>query len=169
MPAEHVGKKVSGRVWSAFHTGRAQVRIKNSSKHIVISHLATLISTAMHSHCSTELACFPEEFFSSLDVFFFFFILYFFLSWCPPTMHILAFFYCLSSANSLPLFASLLLIPFDLQPSLIFSIRLILRIPSSSASQLNASPPSPFLTSCDVYPTSSPSFLPTSLCTFPSL
>ncbi|KAA8579482.1 hypothetical protein FQN60_006575 [Etheostoma spectabile] len=38
--------------------------MKNSSKHIVSSHLATLISTAMHSHCSTQLAHFPEEFLS---------------------------------------------------------------------------------------------------------
>lgn len=101
-------------MWSAFCSGRAQVRIKNSSKHIVISHLATLISTAPHSHCSAELAHFPEEFNRSLSL-----SVLFPLSSVPPTSSSLqtpfisefAFFFYLSPLSML----------FDLHPSSMFS------------------------------------------------
>lgn len=49
-----------------------------------VSHLATLISTALHSHCSAELAHFPGEFNRSLSLS----VLFFFL---PNTTHILFF------------------------------------------------------------------------------
>lgn len=137
-----VGKKVSRWEWSAFCTGGAQVRIKNSSKHIVISLLATLISTATHSHCSTKLALFPEELF--LFSSFFSFCL---VSQChPPSSS----FHCLSSPKSLPFSASLQLIPLDLLPSLFFSIKLVSQdqsSPSASSSSIlsHCGPPPYFL------------------------
>lgn len=107
------GEKVSCWVWSAVCSDRAWVRIKNSSKHIVISHPTSLISTALHTHCLTELASFPEEFNLSLSLFS--------SSPVPPTS---SSFQPLSSPNSLAFSFSLLLILFDLHPSPMFSIKL---------------------------------------------
>lgn len=75
------GAAASCWVWSGWFTGR--VRIKNSSKHIVMSHLTTLISTAVRSHCSAQLAHFPEEFTPSG-----LFSIPLFCSALPPTTHI---------------------------------------------------------------------------------
>lgn len=148
-------------MWSAFCTGGAGVRIKNSSKHIVISHLATLISTAMRSHCSTELARFPEEFsrsrslsslFSSLPV--------------PPTS---SSFQPLSSPNSLSFSSAPLLMPLDLPPSPVFSIELPFPPDQSSRLPLCLLPSSP-CTLPSFTDTSTPSCsCPFSLSLFPFL
>lgn len=102
-------------MWSAVCSDRARVRIKNSSKHIVISHPSSLISTALHTYCLTELASFPEEFNFSLSLSVPFF---------PPLPPTFSSFQPLSSPNSLAFSFSLLLILLDLHPSPMFSIKL---------------------------------------------
>lgn len=141
-------------MWSAFCSGRAQVRIKNSSKHIVISHLATLISTAPHSHCSAELAHFPEEFNRSLSL-----SVLFPFSSVPPTSSSLQ---PLSSPNSLffifcpcrccsisippPCLAKKKKMPLSLDPLLQLSFCLLIFSPGPFKTPCS----SPF--SCHLYP-----------------
>lgn len=153
-------------VWSAFCSGRTRVQIKNSSKHIVISHLTTLISTALHSHCSTQLARFPEEFNLSLPL-----SILSLLSQCHPhpplfnPFHLQIHFLSLSRCC----WCRLISLP---PPSLAFNSYFSGSILPSLFLLVNFSPASflPMhlpLISCSVHPTLLPSFLPLSLPPFP--